>query len=97
MWIFTDDYVEYIDQSTAQQVGTSANIFSIRFAENQKVINNDCIVPVGSKLFYITKGKKVRAIGYTQGVAQLQISDISDLPIIGIDDFMQYDLDENLE
>ena len=93
LWITTDSFIEYIDANTIGQVGTTANIFSVRFGQDQKMINNECVVPVGSRLFFVTKGFKIRAIGYSQGVAMLQISDISDIPAVGIDYYMQNELD----
>ena len=92
LWIFTDENIEYIDPNTISSVWSTTNIFSQKFAQNQQIINHECVVPVWSKLFYITKGKKIRAINYTAGIAQLQVSDVSDVPLVGIDWFMQEDL-----
>ena len=55
LWITTDSFIEYIDANTIGQVGTTANIFSVRFGQDQKMINNECVVPVGSRLFFVTK------------------------------------------
>lgn len=93
LWISTDSFIEYIDANTVASVGTATNIFSVRFGQDQKMVNNDCVVPVGSKLFFVTKGNKIRSLGYTQGIAQLQISDLSDIPAVGVDYWMQQNLE----
>lgn len=95
LWIFTEDYVEYLDESTAQLVWSTANIFSVRFAEWQNIFNNNCIVAVGSKLFFVTKGKKIKSIGYKQWVSELQIGNVSDPDSpeeVGIDQFMDTEI-----
>lgn len=89
LWITVGSDIEFLDQNTVSNVGSTVNIFSTKFGQDQNVLNNAVIVPVGSKLFYVTKWFKIRAIGYTQWVAQLQIADISDVPAVGIDNFLQ--------
>ena len=93
--IFTNDYIEYIDESTAQTVGSAANIFSVRFAEGQNLINHKSLVAVWSKLFYMTDQIKVKSVWYKEGVAELQIGNISepDSPNeIGIDEYIRQEL-----
>lgn len=92
LWICTNKNWEYIDANTITTVGSTINLFSQKFAQDQRIVAADSVVSVGTKLFYWTKWNKIRAIGYTQWVAQLQIADVSDVPAVGIDWFMQYDL-----
>ena len=93
-WIFLESWeMEYIDQNTVNSIGSVTNIFSVPFAVNQRLLTPDCIVPVGSKLFRITTWRKIRSLWYIQWVAQLQVADLSDIPLVGIDWFMQYELD----
>jgi len=93
-WIFLESWeIQYLDQNTINSIGTVANIFSVPFASGNRLLNPDCAVPVWSKLFFITSGMKIRSIWYIQWVAQLQVADISDIPLVGIDWFMQQELD----
>lgn len=93
LWIITDEFIEYIDPNTITNVWDVASIYSIRYAESQVIVNQESIVPVGSKLFFWAKGNKIRSIGYKQWVAQLQVSDLSDVPNVWIDDYIQEELD----
>lgn len=77
LWIFTDQSIEYfstqwVDQETWQYVPRP-------FARWEDVVSPDCVVGAWEMVFYLTKGKNIRTIGYEGTAVEPQIRTISDI------------------
>lgn len=90
LWIFTETTIEYISKDSLTTEWWIASLYSIPVWYWWQLNNNNCIVWAGDKIFYLTKDKKIRSILYKEWIIQEQIGDISDVPLIWIDDLLQW-------
>lgn len=95
LWIFTKTTVEYIGKDSLTTTGGIASFFSIPLGTWNDIASPDWVVAAEDLIFFMTKSRKIKSIGYIQGNVNPQIADISDTEGTGINDYMQNDLDED--
>ncbi len=94
LWIFTNDTIEYISRNNLSNVGGVASLFSLPLWQWSQLSSHDSVVGAGDKIFYLTRDKKIRSIGFKPGIVDPQLWDLSDVPLTGIDWYMN-DLADN--
>jgi hypothetical protein len=95
LWIFTKTTVEYIGKDSLTTTGGIASFFSIPLGTGNDLASPDWICAAEDLIFFMTKSRKIKSIGYIQGNVNPQIADISDVEWVGINDYMQNELDED--
>jgi len=93
--IFTKNTVEYIGKDSLTTTGGIASFFSIPLWTGNDLASPDWVVAAEDLIFFMTKSRKIKSIGYIQGNVNPQIADISDVEWVGINDYMQNELDED--
>lgn len=91
-WVFTDKSIEYLSPSFLDSTGAYV---PTTFAEWEVLVSPDCVVPAWDLVFFVTKSKKIRSIGYQWAVTEPQIKTISDIEWAGIQKFMDEELAED--
>lgn len=91
-WIFTDKSIEYISNGF---LDSSWSYVPTTFGDWEPLASPDCVVPAGDLVFFVTKSKKIRSIGYAWTITEPQIKTISDIEWSWIQSFMQDSLAED--
>lgn len=95
LWIWTKNTIEYIGKDNITTTGGIASLFSIPLGTGSELASPDAVCAADDIIFFLTKSRKIKSIGYFQWNINPQISDISDMADVGIDDYMKNDLDED--
>jgi len=88
IFIFQEDRIEWLSRSSYVTIAGSLKWTPNPFATGEQIASPTSPIVVGDKVLYLTKAKKIKAINYAVGVDQVEISNISDDPVTGINDFM---------
>ena len=88
LFIFQSDRIEWINRNSYTTIAGSLAFYTNPFAKGEQIASPSSAIVAGDKILYLTKSKKIKAINYAVGVDQVEISQISDDPITGINDFM---------
>ena len=96
LFIFEENRIEWIDKSSYTTISSVVTFFSNPLAKGEAVPNNGSVIVAGDKLFFLTKGKRIKSINYVVGVDQVEIADISNTPDVGITKFLDEQLNNDL-
>jgi hypothetical protein len=96
MFIFEDERIEWIDKSSYTTISSVITFFSNPLAQGEAVPNNGSVIVAGDKVFFLTKGKRIKTINYVLGVDQVEIGDISNSADVGITKFLDEQLNDDL-
>lgn len=78
LYIFCKDTIEILGRSSATNVWWIVTLFTQPIADWDQVMNNDCIVSAGNKIFYLTRSLKVRTIWFIPWVVDPAVGDLTD-------------------
>lgn len=91
-WVFTDKSIEYLSPSFLDSTGAYV---PTTFWDWELLASPDCVEAAWDIVFFVTKSKKIRSIGYQWTVTEPQIKTISDIEWSWIQRFMQEQLAED--
>lgn len=89
LFIFTTQTIEYISRESLSTTWGVASLYTIPLGQWSQLASPNAVVGAGDKIFYLTLDKKIRTIGFKPGIVYPQLGDLSDVPLVGIDGFMQ--------
>lgn len=84
LFIFTEESIEYISKDSLQKIGWKAWFVTYPFSQGDDIVNDACVVTAGSKVFYLTNYKEIKAINYVQGVDRLEVGSLSDVDEVSV-------------
>ena len=78
LYIFCQDSVQYLDREILSEYATNKTLRSLPLATGNSLINRNCCVAAGNFVFFMCKDKHIRSLGYTPGIYDPQIADLTD-------------------
>lgn len=78
LYIFCEDSIQYLDQSILQEYSTNKTLRSVPIANWYQLDNHHLCTAAGNFVFFFSKDKHIRTIGYTSGIYDPQIADLTD-------------------
>lgn len=79
LYIFCDDSIEYLNQEILSLYGwESKQLRSVPIANGYQIDNHHLAAAAGNFVFFFSRDKHIRSIGYTSGIYDPQISDLTD-------------------
>lgn len=78
LYIFCEDSIQYLDQSILQEYATNKTLRSVPIANWYQLDNHHLCTAAGNFVFFFSKDKHIRTIGYTSGIYDPQIADLTD-------------------
>ena len=78
LYIFCEDSIQYLDQSILQEYATNKTLRSVPIANWYELNNHHLCTAAGNFVFFFSRDKHIRTIGYTSGIYDPQIADLTD-------------------
>lgn len=78
LYIFCQDTIEILWRSSATNVWGIVSLYTQPIADWDQVMNNDCIVSAGEKIFYLTNSLKVKTIWFVPWITDPEVWELSD-------------------
>lgn len=87
--IFTTSLIYTIDKSSLAITAGSAALTSTPVGEGGELLHQNTIVLSGDKVFYWNKNLQVKTVYYRQWINDAAIGELSDEPVIGMNEFIR--------
>lgn len=94
LYIFCQDSVQYLDREILSEYATNKTLRSLPLATGNSLINRNCCVAAGNFVFFMCKDKHIRSLGYTPGIYDPQIADLTDTQF-GIQKWINDNISDN--
>lgn len=78
LYIFCEDSIQYLDQTILQEYRNSKSLRTVPIANWYELNNHHLATAAGNFVFFFSRDKHVRSIGYTSGIYDPQIADLTD-------------------
>ena len=78
LYIFCEDSIQYLDQSILQEYATNKTLRSVPIANGYELNNHHLATAAWNFVFFFSRDKHIRSIGYTSGIYDPQIADLTD-------------------
>lgn len=95
LWIFTDQSIEYIDRNNITTTWWVASLFTVVTWAWDEMASPDSIVTAGDAVFFLTKNKQIKVLGYSWWITEPQLQTISDVEGASIQRFLNDTLKED--
>lgn len=94
LFIFTQNRVEYIGKESLHVVWEEATLMSIPIGDGGQLMNHRCAVPIGDKVFYLTRNKNINSLFFVQWTVEPGIGTLNDTEAFKITKYLN-NLDDN--
>lgn len=78
LYIFCEDSIQYLDQTILQEYRNNKTLRSVPIANGYELNNHHLATAAGNFVFFFSRDKHIRSIGYTSGIYDPQIADLTD-------------------
>lgn len=78
LYIFCSDSVQYLDKELLMEYARSKTLRTLPMATGHQLMSKNMCVGAGNFVFFMSKDKHIRTIGYTTGIYDPQVWDITD-------------------
>lgn len=78
LYIFCADSVQYLSKELLMEYARSKTLRTLPMATGHQLMSKNMCVGAGNFVFFMSKDKHIRTIGYTAGVYDPQVGDITD-------------------
>lgn len=78
LYIFCEDSIQYLDQTILQEYWNSKTLRTVPIANWYQLDNHHLATAAGNFVFFFSRDKHIRTIGYTSGIYDPQIADLTD-------------------
>ena len=93
--VFTTSLIYTTDKASLVVTAGSAALTSTPVGEGGELLHQNTIVLSGDKVFYWNKNLQVKTVYYRQGINDAAIGELSNEPVVGMNEFIRQMIDPN--